>query len=417
MVDEIFLRRHHGYGMPIVMQGLWRTVETVDAGVLQSVHEALSRGALGRRVVRPRVPGARPRWEASTETHPLRYDTDPVDDVVAWADAQTDVDVDPEYGPAWALSAAPTPDGGTVISLICSHVVADARGLVSAVDVALTGKPPAPAPLRTSDAADAARTVGTVLIRGVTASLGLVFSAARRRELREFRDANPKPQPEQTHIATGTATAILDVDAAAWDAAAQAGGGTANGLFLALVTAIADAAGVPMPLHISVPVDTRDSDTVDNAMVITEVVTTPEDSLADIRQLSRAAFDRPPMGAPSGFPEETAQILPDRIANHLTSGAGERDALCSNIGRLPDALASLGPYRTTGVATRAVHPGLTVDRAAATTTRLSGYLCSYDDTYTLSLVGVDPEYFGDGAGLRDNAVTQLGKWGLSAQSW
>ncbi|NKT26280.1 hypothetical protein GS745_00465, partial [Rhodococcus hoagii] len=77
MVDEIFLRRHHGFGLPIVMQGVWRTADAVDVRALEAVHAALSRGALGRRVVRPRVPGARMRWEASTATHPLRYETHP----------------------------------------------------------------------------------------------------------------------------------------------------------------------------------------------------------------------------------------------------------------------------------------------------------------------------------------------------
>lgn len=418
IVDEIFLRRHHGYGMPIVMQGLWRTADAVDAAVLEAVHGALSRGALGRRVVRPRLPGARMRWEASTATHPLRCETDPIDDVVAWADECAEVDVDPESGPAWALAAAPVSGGGTAISLVCSHVVADARGLVSAVDAALTGGPAAPPPSRTSDVADAVRTVGSVLIDGARASLGLVFSAHRRRELREFREsAAADRRPDRTHVATGTATAILDVDAAAWDGVARAEGGTPNGLFIALVTAVADAAGVPMPLHVSVPVDTRAADTVDNAMAVTEVVVTPLDSLTDIRALSREAFARPPMGAPSGFPGEIVQILPDRLANRLTAGAGERDALCSNIGRLPHSLASLGPYRTTGVATRAMHPGLTADRPATTTTRLSGYLCSYGDTYTLSLVGLDPRHFASSGRLRDLAVNQLGTRGLSARPW
>lgn len=417
MVDEIFLRRHHGYGVPIVMQGVWRTAEAVDVAVLASVRDALSRGALGRRVVRPRLPGARMRWETSTAMHPLRYATDPIDDVVAWADAQIDVDVDPERGPAWALSAARVVGGGTVISLVCSHVVADARGLVAAVDAALSGRAAAVTPARTSDLADAARTVGTVVVRGAVASLGLVFSAKRRRELREFRASAADGSVVRPHLATGTTTAIVDVDASAWDAVARKEGGTANGLFIALVTALAAAGGVPMPLRVSVPVDRRGSDAVDNAMVITEIVTTENDSLTSLRRRSREAFTRPPMGAPSGFPEEVVQLLPDRLAHRLTAGAGERDALCSNIGRLPGSLTSLGPYRTTGVATRAMHPGLTSERPAATTTRLSGYLCRYGDTYTLSLVGLDARHFGDADRLRELAVAQLAARGLPARPW
>ncbi|QBJ97517.1 hypothetical protein ERC79_17395 [Rhodococcus sp. ABRD24] len=419
VVDEIFLRRHHGYGLPIVMQGLLRAADVVDAAVLESVHAALTRGALARRVVRPRVPGARPRWEPSADAHPLRMDMDPIapGDVVRWADAQAHTDVDPERGPGWALSAVPVVGGGTVISLVCSHVIADARGLVGAVDAALTGHIPSPPPERTSDVADAARMVGTVLGRGAAATAALVFSARRRQEVRDFADATPKPRPETAHAPTSTCNAILDIDVPAWDSVAAEHEGTPNGLFIAVVTEIADAAGVPMPLHISVPVDARTSDSVHNAMVIAEVVAKPDDSLSEIRDASRAAFSRRPMGAPAGFPEEISQLLPDRLAHHLTAGAGERDALCSNIGRLPDSLARLGPYRTTGVATRAMHPRLTTDRAAGTTTRLSAYLCSNGHTYTLSLVGIDPTYFTDPGRLREIAVAGLARWGLSPRLW
>ncbi|WP_137723476.1 hypothetical protein [Prescottella subtropica] len=418
VVDEIFLRRHRGYGLPIVMQGLWRTADALDtdaAPLLASVHDVLAGGALGRRVVRSRVPGARPRWEPSTDTLPLRYDTEPVDDVVAWADTQTGVDVDPGRGPGWVLAAAPVRGGGTVISLVCSHVVADARGLVAAVDAALTGREPAPTPPRTSDVADAARILRRVVFGGALASLALLPSARRRRELRAFAAAASPAGPART--VTGTATAIVDVDAAVWDTVAGADGGTPNGLFLSVVTGIADAAGVPMPLHVSVPVDARDSAGTSNAVVMTDVVVTPNDSLTEIRRSCREAFTRTPMGAPSGFPEETVHLLPDRLAHRLTSGAGERDALCSNVGRLPDSLATLGPYRTTGVATRAVHPGLSPQRPARTTTRLSAYLCRCGGTYTLSLVALDLEAFGSGAALRDLAVDRLAARGLTARPW
>ncbi|WP_305094154.1 hypothetical protein [Prescottella sp. R16] len=414
VVDEIFLRRHHGYGLPIVMQGLWRTPDTVAVPLLASVHDVLAGGPLGRRVVRSRVPGARLRWEAGTDALPLHYAIDPVGDVVAWADAQTGVDVDPEHGPGWALSAAPIRGGGTVISLVCSHVVADARGLVDAVDAALTGRPPAPAPPRTSDVADAARVLGRVVAGGARASLALLFSARRRRELRAFTAASPTG-PART--VTAVSTAIVDVDAGVWDAAAAADGGTPNGLFLSVVAGIADAAGTAMPLHVSVPVDVREHGGTGNAVVVTDVAVSPEDSLAEVRQACRDAFARAPMGAPSGFPEETVHLLPDRLAHRLTAGAGERDALCSNVGRLPDSLASLGPYRATGVATRAMHPGLSPSCPSRTSTRLSAYLCRGGDTYTLSLVALDTTTFGDGAALRELVVGRLAARGLPARAW
>ena len=85
VVDEMFLHRHRGSGLPSVMQGLWRTDDTVHAPLLISLHDALSQGPLGRRVVRPRIPGARPRFVPSTHSYPLRYPSEKVaDDAIVY---------------------------------------------------------------------------------------------------------------------------------------------------------------------------------------------------------------------------------------------------------------------------------------------------------------------------------------------
>ena len=84
-------------------------------------------------------------------------------------------------------------------------------------------------------------------------------------------------------------------------------------------------------------------------------------------------------------------------------GAGERDVLCSNIGTLPDAIGFVGRHRATGVAARAIHPGVTE------APRLSGYLCRVGTDYTFALVG--------DADLRRLADAQLARWGLVGRFW
>jgi len=402
VVDEIFLHRHRGFGLPVVMQGLWRSDDTVDLPLLISLHDALAGGPLGRRVVRSRVPGARPRFEPSVESRPLHYPTAPIPDdgILAWADAQAEVDVDPERHPGWALTAAPLAGGGTVVSLVCSHVLVDARGLLDAVTDALAGTVEAPSAERTSDVRDAVN-----LIRRVGRGLrGVRYSPASGN--------GPAPRP----VTARPVTALLDIDAARWDRAAEADGGTPNTLFLAVGAGIARRAGVPSPVRIAVPVDSRNAGTAANGVTTTEVVVGPADSPAQLREAAREAYRRPPEGAPHGIPDEILQLVPDRLAARLAAGAGERDVLCSNIGPIPESLTTFGPHRTVGFAARAMHPGLPAPRAT-TSTHLSAYLCRLGGHYTLSLVALDTDRFPDAATLRVYADAELADRGLEARPW
>ncbi|MGX7731820.1 hypothetical protein ACWPOB_21530 [Rhodococcus sp. 2H158] len=408
VVDEIFLHRHRGLGMPVALQGLWRTGDTVGAPLLISLHDALGRSPLGRRVVRPHVPGARPRLEPGHHSYPLRYPPEPIPaaDVLAWADQQAEVDVNPELGPGWALTATRVEGGGTVVSLVCSHVLADARGLIDAVADALAERIRPSDPARVSDVRDAAR-----LVRRVARGM-------RRARWSPATEKPPRPRP----IRSPARTALLDVDATAWDTAADAAGGTPNSLFLALAAGIAHRAGLDWPLRIAVPVDGRTAapglpdDGAGNGVTMTEVAVDASDTPASIRHRAREAYTRRREGAPHGLPDEVLQLLPDRLAARLAAGAGERDLLCSNIGPLPPVLDGFGPHRTTGVATRAVHPGLATARAS-TPTRLAAYLCRQGDRYTLALVALDDEHFPTRAALRADTDAELAAHGLLGRHW
>ncbi|MEV0331612.1 hypothetical protein [Nocardia sp. NPDC050717] len=439
VVDEIFLRTHRGMGTPIALQGLWRTDDALEPALLRSIHDRLRVGALGRRVVGARVPGARRGWQATTAAHPLDLGAPLAEPAILhWADT-LGTNLDPEFGPGWRLSAAPLRTGGTVVALTCSHVLADARGLIHAVATALaelTGQPagrprtptddasrlpdppsepPVPAcayadtsietPPRNTSALTRHAVPDLVTARGPRLGKTPSHLRALRRNDSDWADARAQwttilagtaralrqglPRPPATHPSApspGRAvhSTVLTFDAAEWDAIAAATGATPNSLFIHLVANILWANGFPAPtIAASLPVDTRDEPRVDNDLAVTEIAIDRADTPATIRDKARDAYQRR-MSSPAGLPEEILQVLPDRWAYALSKGAGERDILCSNIGTLPDALRTVGAHHCDRVAARAIHPGLT----EFPRTQLSGYLSRLGDTYTLALVSL-----------------------------
>ncbi|QIS22893.1 hypothetical protein [Nocardia terpenica] len=401
VVDEIFLRSHRGLGTPIVLQGLWRTADRVERKVLSDIHSALRTGPLGRRVVRPRVPGARPSWRPNTSAHQLRVADRPlpVGELLNWADAQG-FDLDPASGPGWRLAATALADGGSVVSLTCSHALADGHGLAIAVDRALTGSAWTEHPVAQSDWADARRQWSIVL--GGTAR-------ALRHGIPE-RPAAPAPR-EASEVTT--CGAVLQIPAADWELTATSRGGTVNSLFVYLVATMLWDSGFPADTIVaSLPVDTRDDLRVDNDMAMTEVTVTRSDTPATLREKCRAAYESR-MTSPGGLPEELLQVLPDRVAYALSRGAGERDVLCSNIGALPGSLSRLGSHRCTGVTARAIHPGL----RRLPRTRLSAYLSRTASTYSLALIGLDPDRIESATALRDLACAALARVDVTATAW
>lgn len=384
------------------MQGIWRTDATVDSTLLLSLHDVLSEGPLGRRVVRSRVPGARPRFEPSPHSYPLRYRPEPIDDseVVAWADERAEIDVDPEHGPGWSLAATRLTSGGTALSLVCSHVLTDAQGFIDAVADALADRPRRPESRHVSDLRDALQ-----MLRRVGRGLRNVRYTPRT-------ETPPKPRP----VRKRPRTVVLDVDTEAWKTVADKEGGTPNALLLAVAAGVARRAGVPAPVRISIPVDSRNEDTVSNGVSMARIAVGDDDTVATIRAHAAHAYRQPPEGAPHGIPAEILQLVPDRLAARLSRGAGERDVLCSNIGEIPPQLGSLGPYRTTGLAMRAMHPGLGT-RPASTPTRLSLYACHTSERCTLSFVALDDELLPDTATLRSCIDAEFAARGLTPQYW
>lgn len=59
--------------------------------------------------------------------------------VMAWVNAQAATPIDPEHGPTWALAYAPLTGGGSVLSFVTSHVVADGSLKLVALEAAPPG--------------------------------------------------------------------------------------------------------------------------------------------------------------------------------------------------------------------------------------------------------------------------------------
>ncbi|MFC4125825.1 hypothetical protein [Nocardia rhizosphaerae] len=212
VVDEIFLRTHRGMGTPIALQGLWRTDGAMDPALLRAIHERLRVGDLGRRVARPRIYGARRRWQPNISAHPLDLGL-PIAEhaILAWADT-LGADLDPECGPGWRLSATPIRGGGTIVALTCSHALADARGLIHAIARALAGLTEAP--------------VETDPVTGVSPRSSRDRDQAPARPVPDPRDA----EPTRSSLSTSPPTAASDGSSAAPTAEPPQGsprGGTA----------------------------------------------------------------------------------------------------------------------------------------------------------------------------------------------
>lgn len=399
VIDDIFLRTHRGFGIPIVLQGVWRSDEAVDHVELAAIHSNLSLGPLGRRVITPTVPGARRRWAPSTDSLPLEYETTPLaaSEVLDWADAQGECDLDPEFGPSWRLSARSTDNGGTVLSLVCSHVVADAAGLIEAARMALAGiVPPESHAYPISDVYDAAALVWRVSKASVPALARLLFSRRSRSELRDYVRASSGASPHEVSVTT----AVFDIEAR-----------LSNSEFISVVTEIMIALGHHEPVSINIPF--RSNTLGANGIGMATVEISRTDSLTEIKSACKRAYTTP-AGAPSGFPAELVQLLPERAAAALTSAPGHAQALCSNIGDLPDSVGAIGSHRASTLATRALHP---YSPSARTTTILSAYLSTLDGTSTLSLVGTDPASIPSSETLADHAQAVLMHRQLTARSW
>src|SRR5690606_29302679 len=361
--DDMFLRRHGGPVSPAVNQVLWRLDAPYDAERLRDLAGHLAAGALHRRVVRARVPGARHTWAPAATLPALDLQTAPVpaDGVATWAQTQADVPLDPARGRAWRLSATDVQGAGAVVSLTCAHAVADGAALIDAVVRAATHAAPmvVPEPERgvralLADVADAA---------GRTAAVARWAWARALKVLHDRRSAPAGaatagadvPPPAPTHPAPShPAPSRPAVDDAAWRApvlhvelppervaaAAAQRGGTPNTWFVAFLARLVHPSrrfrGQPVP--VAPPVATRGPDDPRANSTKIARVTVPADVLAArdlgwVRAAAKEAYAAVGRSEPGAVPVplELVQMLPDAVVHRLPQPPVAA-ALASNLG-------------------------------------------------------------------------------------
>ncbi|MFD6456046.1 hypothetical protein ACFWF3_35220, partial [Nocardia sp. NPDC060220] len=130
--DDLFFKLHSLYPNALVNQLAYRFDSALSRDLLADWHAHLATGFIARRVRTTRFPIARAHWEPATESLPLRWSDTPIPEerVLDWFLEQAAVEFDPERGLVWQLAGAPLASGGTVVTLVASHVGCDGGAMM-----------------------------------------------------------------------------------------------------------------------------------------------------------------------------------------------------------------------------------------------------------------------------------------------
>lgn len=440
--DHLFLRMHHGIGYPVYNQFLWWFDESVQRVDLEKLRDNLSDGLLARRVVASTVPTARDRWVASNVSHSLDFHPDFIEstEVSAWADGRIDRDIDPETGLGWRLSAAPLTNGGTVLSLVASHMVADGGALIAAF-VAANSPSEQSRPVPSAggiaaiasdlrDAADQVRSVAGWLVNTAASALPIPARSGPDAAVPRSRPTRSQPTAGAVDAAWVSPHAVAEVDAGAWKAAAQRWGGTSNSLFIAVLTAASLQAGrasIGDSVQWSLPVSDRTvDDTRSNATKIVKIEVPVTDAadrdLSTIRAASKAAFTafaaRQAAGLPpAGISQALVQMLPDAVVARVPQPRDGAEGLASNLGVLPEVFTTVAGIRARAVSGRATFAGADAAFARSLDGGLTAWVCETDASVTVTVHAMDPDRFVDDQALRDHLAEALNRWELTARFW
>jgi hypothetical protein len=382
-------------GRQPLIQFMWIYDRAVDLDGLRRFQRNLGHGLLGRRIEVSPLPFGRHRWVAEPGPADLEIAVAdrPRDEVWDWADERVRLPVDPEWGPAWRLGAVPLTNGGTAVSLVVSHSVADALALCSAIGDAANGHrrdlgyPP-----------PAARTTGEALAEDLRASLRSVPETARAvaatarlaRSAREDVAASMKAAAPQVNSQSGSPvgakreviapTATVWFELAHWDQRAASLGGTSNSLFAGLASRLGKVMGrvgadgrvqLSWPVSDRVADDTR-ANALTAAMISVDPATVTE-TLAGVRGEMKAALTAlPQTSAELLAPLPLAPLTPKVLARRLEMMVGKiGDPVgCSNIGDMDPAVNRPDGTDADRMAFRLLEPKIT----AGILDRTRGYL-------------------------------------------
>ncbi|MBJ7287751.1 hypothetical protein [Williamsia sp.] len=427
VVDDMFYRGHHGRGVEVVMQGMWRFDDRLEPAELADFHALLAASPLTRRVVSPRVPWARRYFVDGAVVAPLRFEPTPIaaDGILTWSDEHAQARLDVDTGPAWDLALTHVDGGGSVVSLTCSHLVSDGLGLVSEADSASGGsarpeprrqRPVTTRPSRlTDDIADAVW-LWVHVITGILRALlrGLIDPQVRAELFGALRPAPARPTPSAATTTGRQATAVVDIDAAEWDRYVADTGSTSTAVVAVLAADVVGELRGPGRVDTVVPMAGGSGQALTVAEVAVDSGADPGTCAADLRAAYARAGSGRGLGPPGGMPAELLQLLGDRLAHAVVPDPGGRDALVSPLGDLGTGFDELAGHRSRGLAVRSAYPRSDQTGAAQSSTLLGVWSARNCGRVVLSLVArTDPA----GRSPADLVRSALAHRGLTATVW
>lgn len=383
-------------------QCTWVYERAIDFDGLRRFHRNLGRGLLGRRIECSALPFGRHRWVCSPESADIDIagTVRPRGDIGAWVDERAQVPIDPQLGPSWHIGVLPLTDGGTGVTLVASHCVADGLGLCGAIAEATKGVtrdigyPPPRSRTRPRALLEDARQTA----QGAPEVARALIAAARlgRRDNRHLARSTAPPaawtlQPDGDRVVlVPSVTVYIDTDE--WDARAKALGGTGNSLFAACAVKLAARAGRvhagDRAVTLAIPVSDRaDDDTRANALSSTSLAVRVDPTLvtADLREI-RGKIKQGLLKLQDG-PDELLQplpltpLVPKWLARKMADaalGSADLPVGCSNLGQIDSAVTRADGTDADYVFVRLAEQGVTkksLERAGGKLFLSSGRIC------------------------------------------
>ncbi len=242
-VDQAAASGTRATGRNALIQVVWTYDDGVDLAGLERFRSALSDGLLGRRIVRSPLRFGRDRWVATTAAPRLAVEAAarPREAIDGWLDERAAAPIEPWSGPGWHLGVLPLTDGGAVVTLVVSHVLADGVGTATAVAEAALGTTRAlPYPREAAPTARATRRDAALAARELPSAFRAAAAAARLARGRLEHDG-PAREHSVGHSVGRDRWAVVHLDRAPLAARAAEGGGTESTLLFQATARIAAA--------------------------------------------------------------------------------------------------------------------------------------------------------------------------------
>ena len=432
LLDQAAYLRLRATGQGSVVQCTWVYDRCVDIDELRVFNGNLGHGLLGRRIERSPLPFGRHRWVLDDRSPDIALTAKrPRAEIGAWLEQRARVQVDPEWGPTFHLGLLPLDDGGSAVTLVASHCVADGLGLGIAIAEAVKGErrhfgyPRQNSRGRwravSEDLVDAIRALPAVL-RALIATLLIL--------LRLTPDVNaPAATPRPREVSADEVelpSVTMQTDAAVWDARARALNGSSNTLFVAFAARLAHRIGRVHPdgttVTVVLPVSERGAD--DNRANALTSITLDVDSQTVAGDMTGVRADvRGRLKALAEQPNEMLAGLPlipftprwlVRKTEGIAMASGQLPVGCSNLGSFDTVVGRVDGADASEVSMRLAEQGITRRRIEDSHGQLFCGTGTINGNRFLTIVAYHSGMQNTAASMREIAQDALAELNLTA---